>query len=122
MKLLLTRHVLIVEDDADIRETLADLLESEGMAVTQAEEGGAALAALGAMSELPDLILLDLMMPGMDGHAFREAQRTDPRFANIPVVVMSADPHLASYAERLAARQYVQKPFDVDQILAAMAA
>ncbi len=82
-------QVLIVEDDLDIRESLAELLELQGYGVLQAHDGRAALDVLAAGAR-PGLILLDLMMPGMDGATFLEEQRARPELAQIPVVVLTA--------------------------------
>jgi CheY-like chemotaxis protein len=113
----MSRRILIVEDDEYIRETVGELLSNAGHSVHLAENGEDALRQLEAMTSLPDLIFLDLMMPIIDGFQFRAEQRADARIADIPVVVMSADPDLDSTHERLKARSYVKKPFDIDQIL-----
>jgi CheY-like chemotaxis protein len=109
------RHILLVEDDVAIRETVADVLECEGFAVTCAANGEEALRRLGDGSSRPGVILLDLMMPVMDGWAFRSAQRSDPRISGIPVVVLSAgaEGSLAS----LAPDAYLPKPFELDRLL-----
>lgn len=85
--------VLVVDDDADIRSTLEEVLTDEGYAVVAAANGLDALAILRA-GERPCVILLDLMMPVMDGYRFREAQVRDERLATIPVVVMTAGSHM----------------------------
>ena len=85
-------YILIVEDDFDIREALTQILEEEGYAVREAANGREALDV--AARELPSLILLDLMMPVMNGWQFRAEQIKDPRLAPVPVLVISADPHL----------------------------
>src|SRR5215212_2491309 len=82
--------VMVVEDDFTIRETLRELLEDEGYRVTQASNGAEALACL-RTNGTPRLILLDLMMPVMDGVEFRRALQKDPRLSDIPMVVLSAD-------------------------------
>ncbi|MFP2906654.1 response regulator [Pyxidicoccus sp. 3LFB2] len=118
----MSRRILVVEDDRYIRESIQELLVDEGYTVVCAENGAQALAALEAMRQPPDLILLDLMMPVKDGFEFRAAQRADARFADIPVVVMSADPQLESRRGVLEARAYLRKPVDIDQLLAATTA
>jgi CheY-like chemotaxis protein len=87
-------QVLVVDDDADLRQALCELLEEEGYRVQAAQDGAAALALLRASPTLPQLVLLDLMMPVMDGWQFREAQRADPRLSRIPVVVLTASRNL----------------------------
>src|SRR5208283_5094195 len=81
--------ILLIEDDSDLADALAEILIMEGYRIVYASDGMAALALL-AEDELPDLILLDLMMPKMSGWEFREAQLRDERLAHIPVVVLSA--------------------------------
>jgi len=87
------KRVLIVEDDADIRETLAEFLRDEGYDVACAQHGRDALDQL-KVSALPSVILLDLSMPVMDGFEFRSEQLKDPRLASIPVVVITAGQQL----------------------------
>jgi CheY-like chemotaxis protein len=87
-------QVLVVEDDDDIRESLTEVLTEYGHQVHTAANGAEALRWLEQSPTLPGLILLDLMMPVMDGFRFREVQRADARWAAIPVVVLSA--HAAS--------------------------
>ena len=82
--------ILLIEDDDSIREITQELLESEGYGVSSAANGQAALDVLSQMDPLPCLILLDLMMPVMDGWQFMEKKRLDPRLNAIPVVAFSA--------------------------------
>jgi CheY-like chemotaxis protein len=82
--------ILLIEDDDSIREITQELLESEGYGVATAANGQAALEVLSGMNPLPCLILLDLMMPVMDGWQFMEKKRLDPRLNAIPVVAFSA--------------------------------
>ena len=84
-------HLLVVEDDSDIRTAMVAILEDEGFQVTAHEDGRAALEFLRAsVTALPSLILLDLMMPIMNGWEFREQQLADPKLHKIPVVVVTA--------------------------------
>ena len=85
-------HVLVVDDDADIRATLVELFEGEGFTVTGAADGADGLAQ--ARERRPDLVLLDMMMPVMNGHEFLAALKPDPSLADIRVVVMR-DGHFA---------------------------
>src|SRR5688572_27353229 len=82
--------ILLVEDDNDVREAIAEGLEDAGYQVFAAENGQEALDYLGSAPQLPSLILLDLMMPTMDGWQFHEQLSHHPRCAHIPVVVLSA--------------------------------
>lgn len=111
-----SRRILLVEDDFSIRETIAEVLEDEGFRVTCAANGAEALARLAA-GDAPALILLDLMMPVMDGSEFRRLQRDDPRLADIPVVVLSAGHAADQRAASLGADGFLQKPFEVDSLL-----
>jgi CheY-like chemotaxis protein len=111
-------EVMVIEDDFAIRETLRELLEDEGYGVVWASNGQEALAQL--ERHTPRLILLDLMMPVMDGWEFRSAQRRDPVLARIPVVVISADHALDQKVPALAADGWLAKPFELDALLATL--
>jgi CheY-like chemotaxis protein len=110
-----TASVLIVEDDADIRDAVTAILESEGYTVLTAENGEQALAILERGQ--PCVVLLDLMMPVMSGWEFMKAVRENRRLDDMPVVVVSA------YSERKAegVRRVLKKPLDVTQLLGAVA-
>jgi two-component system, OmpR family, response regulator CpxR len=108
-------EVLVVEDDFAIRETLRELLEDEGYDVSWASNGQEALDLLARRA--PRVILLDLMMPVMDGWEFRLAQRRDPALARIPVVVISADHALDQKVAALAVDGWLAKPFELDALL-----
>jgi CheY-like chemotaxis protein len=84
------RWVLIVDDDPDLRETLVDALSLEGLSVHAVENGREALDWLHGHAELDWVVLLDLMMPVMDGRSFLEARACDPVIAPIPVVILTA--------------------------------
>ncbi len=85
------KTLMVVDDDADIRDMLAEVLEAEGYRVICAADGEEALRVLRQGPPYPSLILLDLMMPGMDGWEFRALQAKDPALAGIPVIVLTAD-------------------------------
>jgi CheY-like chemotaxis protein len=109
-------RVLIVDDDPAIRRVLELALASEAFEVRQAGDGREGLAILDSWR--PDLILLDLMMPVMDGWAFRDRQRETASLADIPVIVLSASCNLRG--EQTAAIQpaaALPKPFDLDRLL-----
>lgn len=110
-------RVLIVEDEKDIRESLSELLEAERFVVSQAENGQLALDALAEMQVLPHVILLDLMMPIMDGEQFRREQLTDARLAPIPIVIMSAARDIAEVGERMQAFAVLKKPMSIDVLV-----
>lgn len=104
------RAILVVEDEADVREAVAALLDVGGYAVLQAADGDEALRRLRSGVVRVVLILLDLQMPRMDGRAFRAAQLCDPDLATIPVVIMSGAADGAVAAAQLGVRVYLQKP------------
>ena len=114
------RRVLVVEDDEGIREALVDLLQSEGFSVTSAVHGADALQRLRSGADLPDVILLDLMMPVLDGWAFRAEQRRDPKISEIPVVVITASRNTDVAA--LSPKAFLKKPIDFDELLRVLAA
>jgi CheY-like chemotaxis protein len=110
--------VLVVEDDLDIREVMRMVLEASGYQVLEAGDGAEALAV--ARAHRPRLILLDLMMPGMDGFQFRESQLRDPAIAAIPVVIVSGGGAVPEKAAELGAAGYLVKPTDLQRLLAVM--
>lgn len=110
-------RILIVEDDADIRDTLEEVLVAEGYSVQVASNGQEALDCLRSAEQLPNLVLLDLMMPIKDGQAFREEQERDPRLADIPIVIMSADAHIEERRIRMHLHAAIKKPFGIDLVL-----
>ncbi len=105
--------ILLIEDDSDLADALAEILIMEGYRIVYASDGMAALALLDD-AELPDLILLDLMMPKMSGWEFREAQLRDQRLAHIPVVVLSAT---GERARPIDAARILRKPVTVDALI-----
>ena len=111
-------EILVVEDHADLRDMLVVLLESEGFAVRTAVNGAEALKRL--EETRPSLILLDLMMPVMDGREFRHAQLNDPQLAAIPTVLITAhaDPVLLGDLSQDLALPVLQKPVDSRVLLA----
>lgn len=109
--------ILVVEDDEDIRESLLDLLQDHGYEAIGARDGRDALNTLSRASPLPCLIVLDLMMPVMDGKAFREEQLKDPALSKIPVLVISAYHDAESRSKSLAANMAMRKPLDLDRFL-----
>jgi CheY-like chemotaxis protein len=112
---VLTRaHILVVEDDADCREAVAEYLELHGYDVTRAGDGVEALALLRGVERMPDAAIVDLKMPRMDGEQLALAMSRDPRLAAIRVVAMSGA------VERRAPRgavAMIHKPFPPEALL-----
>ncbi len=113
-------RILLVEDDHALRDTLADVLVEEGFEVACASNGREALDKLGKGLQ-PDLIVLDLVMPVMDGWAFRDAQRQRPDLAGIPMVVLSASfPADSPRIRALGAEAVLSKPVGMERLLRAV--
>ena len=110
-------EIFVVDDDADLREVLGDLLTGEGYAAHLFPNGRSALELLRGGAR-PHLILLDLMMPGMNGWEFREEQLRDGELKDIPVVVMTASTGFD--ASPLRACEILKKPVGIDEILEAV--
>jgi len=110
------RSILLVEDDEIVRRAIQMVLEWEGYQVQGAGNGQEALDLLRGGGNLPCLILLDVMMPVLDGEQFRQEQLRDPRISSIPVIVVSA----ANFAEAVSAVHHVHKPFEVQELLDAI--
>ncbi len=110
---------MIIDDSKDIHGLLHKFFKDEGYLISIAENGDQALKFLRATDSLPDVILLDLMMPVMDGYQFRVEQEKDSRLAQIPVVVMSAGADLKISFIRANVHGFLKKPFaDLDVVLA----
>lgn len=111
-------RILVVEDDEMLREALLEVLDDEGHDVRVAGHGAEALQALESSGDwVPELLVLDLMMPVMDAFEFREHQRRRAVAAAARVLVLSAARDLDGAAERLAADAYLAKPFRLDEML-----
>lgn len=112
------KHVLVVDDDSRIRDGLVAALRDEGFVVSAAKNGREALSFLRREDTVVDVILLDLMMPVMDGWAFRVQQRSDSTLAHIPVIAQSASG--SSQAEAIDAAAYLRKPFALLDLIEAI--
>ena len=113
----MNKKIMIIEDDDSIRNNLQLLLESEGYSVETATDGRAALDQLSAATTLPSLIILDLMMPVMDGVQFRKEQLNDPKLSTIPVVLATAGVNIESKTLLVGAQGQLKKPFDLYDFL-----
>jgi CheY-like chemotaxis protein len=110
------RRVVVIDDDNDILESIAIVLKGAGYDAQTASNGAEALHQM-RRSERPCLILLDLMMPGMNGWQFRTEQMGDPALATIPTVVMTGFPAAAENATSLGVDACLKKPINLDDLL-----
>jgi len=113
------RRVLVVDDDDDIRLVLSAILADEGFGVEEAVNGQDALDRL-ATEPLPDVVLLDLMMPVMDGWEVLRRRRADARLSQIPVVLLSANPNVELVDGAANACECLLKPVDLNALLHAV--
>lgn len=111
------KSILIIEDDPAICQTVKDLLEIESFEVLVATNGKEAATILSAASELPCVILLDLMMPTMNGWQFLDYQRNDPRLKDIPIVICSA---YEESAKSVKPSGFIAKPLKLENLLSAV--
>jgi signal transduction histidine kinase/DNA-binding response OmpR family regulator len=119
---LMPASILVVDDDTDTRMAIAQLLEDAGYHALTASDGLEALEILRREPGLrPSLVLLDVMMPNMDGKQFREQQRLDVELGKIPVIVFSAHDEVATISRMLEADDYLAKPFDASELVDAVA-
>jgi DNA-binding response OmpR family regulator len=109
--------ILIVDDDVTMTELLTTLLTMEGHTPTAINDSTKAVEMAGSVN--PDLITLDLMMPGLSGFEVCELLHQDPKLANIPIIIVSArdDAESKAMAARAGAKEYVSKPFDADELM-----
>jgi len=113
------KTILVVDDEPDIRESLGDLLRDEGYEVLEAQNGAEALVRLRDSAHVrPCVIVLDLMMPVMDGYEFRAEQLRDTALAAIPVVVVSADGNVRRKAASMRVAAAMAKPLQLNAFVA----
>jgi CheY-like chemotaxis protein len=110
------KRVLVVDDEHDIQEAIAEVLADEDYRAMAATNGRDALEQLHTMDEKPCVILLDMKMPIMNGFQFRAAQQADPALQSIPVIILTANFQAAEVAD-LGAAAFVRKPFNPDALL-----
>jgi two-component system chemotaxis response regulator CheY len=111
------RTVLVIEDDADIREALAEVIEDGNYHAVRAANGEVALRKLRAGETIPCVILLDMMMPVMDGREFLSLQQNDAALKTIPVILLSAHADAARAAAQLNTAAFLKKPIDLRELL-----
>jgi CheY-like chemotaxis protein len=110
------RRVLVVDDSSDMRALLRDVLEYAGYDVVAVPSGARALAEMN--ERLPDLVITDLLMPGMSGFTLRATMLRNPRLAAVPVIVLSA--YWARPSDTLEAGEVLAKPLNIDRLLEAV--
>jgi CheY-like chemotaxis protein len=113
------KTLLVIDDDVLHRESLSYLLSAEGYEVRCVADGAEALAAL-QFGMSPDLILLDLKMPGMSGWQFRQEQRRQTAWAAVPVLLLTGDPEADRQAREIGAVEWIRKPIEISALLAAI--
>src|SRR5262245_12172367 len=109
--------ILIVDDDPDTGEAMSEVLAHKGFKVALAADGQRALEALRSADPLPDVILLDLMMPVMNGWQFRRAQLEDPQLASVPVIVVTASAASDHKLSQLKPAALLHKPVDAGTLV-----
>lgn len=109
-----SKDVLVVDDEPYLCDLIADVLEAEGHVTRKAAHGLEALERI--RERTPQLILLDLMMPVMDGWEFVRALNGYPEFANIPIVIVTADYNMKRKQQVTGAKAIINKPFDIDEL------
>ncbi len=110
--------ILVVDDDVDVREALTEMLQYRGYAVESAANGLEALDVLRTMAARPSIILLDLMMPVMDGYGFLAERRKDPDLATIPVAIVTAGHGVDQ--SRVNGTTVLRKPVDMPELMRAI--
>jgi CheY-like chemotaxis protein len=117
----MSKLIYIVEDDSDIRDTFVEIMtELHDYEVMTAENGRVGIDKLKATSRLPDIILLDVLMPVLDGFGFRQEQLADPRLADIPIIVLSASHNITDLAHKMKAKAYLKKPIEIEDLINAV--
>jgi CheY-like chemotaxis protein len=114
----MTHSVLVVDDDRDIRESMTEILADDGYCPLAAADGQDALERIRGLTGPPCLILLDMMMPVMDGWQFRRAQLEDRALRSIPIIVLTAHADADKIAKEVGAVGFLRKPVSVDALMA----
>lgn len=116
----MTKRLLVVEDEPSLLQAVAVCLRTENYKVTTARNGTDALASI--IEQLPDLVVSDICMPGMDGYTLARSLRTNPRTALIPIIFLTSRGETSDRVEgfRVGVDAYLAKPFEPDELLAAV--
>jgi len=112
-----SKQILLVDDSSDQQILLRKLLEANGYTVDCTSNGAEALSLLNSCNTLPEMILLDLRMPIMDGISFRDNQVADPRLREIPVVLMTGDDEIEVIRAKTNSTDILVKPFNISSLL-----
>lgn len=116
----MSHRVLVVDDEPAVRHRLAEVIGGEGHAVITAADGAEALERLRYAQQLPCAILIDMMMPHMDGRQLAAAIRADPAWSKIPFALIGTNPAHEREAFALGARRWLGKPINLDRLLEAI--
>lgn len=114
----MTRPLLVVDDDTDLREALEEVLRDAGFTVLGASNGREALEVLARASPLPGLVLLDMMMPVLDGLGFAKEMQAVAEWRHLPIVIFSASAGNEATAREVGACAYLRKPVEVEVLVA----
>lgn len=116
----MTKQILVVDDDPDILDAIRWMLEDAGYEVHTSDKGDYAENLHDNNGGLPDLIILDVLLSGKDGRTICKALKSRPDTRRIPIVMVSAHPSAAGSARAVGADDFVAKPFEIDDLLAAV--
>lgn len=120
----MARRILLIEDEKDIRDSLTEAIESEGYTAISVPNGRDAISMyvqdVPKEAELPDLILLDYVMPHMNGAGFLQRARKSHRLAKVPIILMTADAKAAQKATKYGADGHLHKPLELDELFSAI--
>ncbi|MBI4067654.1 response regulator [Candidatus Gottesmanbacteria bacterium] len=111
----MTKHILIIDDDLEILEVIKIVLEEKGYEVTTLSDGNSLTQKL--QLNIPDLILLDIWMSGIDGPEIAKSLKSDEKTKKIPIIMISANNEGARLAKEVQAEEFLAKPFDIDDLL-----
>lgn len=116
----MTKQILVVDDDPDILDAIGWMLEDAGYQVQTSDRGDSAENLHGDDADLPDLIILDVLLSGKDGRAICKLLKSRRDTQDIPIVMVSAHPSAVGSSRAVGADDFVAKPFDIDVLLAAV--
>jgi DNA-binding response OmpR family regulator len=114
------KNVLIIEDDTSILDAIKMALEFEGYSVTLAERGEYAHDLMNGKASLPDVVLLDVLLSGMDGRLICKSLKQHKRTKHVPIIMMSAHPGAETSVIEAGANRFLPKPFEIDDLLEAV--